>query len=102
MSFPKSKHFQKHASTLFVKYNSSPFVLLKSAYPDFNWEPWRFTKSVANWHSDTKLMKKFMESAGQQLGVKEMADWYKITQKVFKLKRKILNLKGFDGCERSF
>lgn len=55
-------------------------MLLSSTYPHFNWDPTKFT--VPELWGNKKNHKKFMDWAAKQLNVKEMDDWYKVTEEV--------------------
>jgi hypothetical protein len=58
--------------------------MLSTLYPDYNWLPWKFSKVPFNYWQDLKNHRKFLDWAATQLNVKEMSDWYKISQKVNK------------------
>jgi hypothetical protein len=67
---------------LLKKYNNSPWQVLETAYPEYEWLPWKFSRTPKNtWKSD-KMVKKFFNWAGKQLGIKEPSDWYKMTTRV--------------------
>jgi hypothetical protein len=51
-------------------------------YPDRDWLPWKFDDRPLNFWDDVKKQRKFMDWAAVQLNIKEMSDWYKVTQKV--------------------
>jgi hypothetical protein len=65
------------------KYKNSPSFLLSKMYPDYEWLPWKFTKSPRNFKGDETNKRKFLEWAGKQLGVKELNDWYNVSARVF-------------------
>jgi hypothetical protein len=69
------------------KFNGLPTLslLLSKVYPDYNWLPWKFAICPPNYWDDLKNRKKFMGWASKQLGIKDMSDWYKVTQKVMLL-----------------
>jgi hypothetical protein len=54
-------------------------------YPQYDWLPWKFDVRPQNYWEDKNIRIKFVNWASQQLGIKEMKDWYKITNKVLKL-----------------
>jgi hypothetical protein len=64
------------------KYNCSPALLLSTVYSEYEWLPWKFDISPQNYWGNVNNRKKFMEWAAQQLNIKDMADWYKVSQKV--------------------
>jgi hypothetical protein len=64
-------------------YNSSPYQLLKSMYPEYEWLFWKFTSAPhGSWKSKENQLK-YMAWLGEQLGYTTKEDWYKITQKDF-------------------
>ena len=65
-------------------YNDSPYLLLTSLYPEYEWLFWKFTSAPqSSWDSkETQL--KYMAWLGEQLGYKTKEDWYKITGNDFK------------------
>jgi hypothetical protein len=68
--------------SLLQKYNRSVQLLLSEVYPDYNWLPWKFAKSADNIWDDKKIQRKFLDWAAKELNVKEMSDWYRVTNKV--------------------
>ena len=66
------------------KYDGSISKFLATIYPDYKWLPWKFHSCPHNFWSDIKNQRWFMDWAGKQLGLKDMADWYKVTGKVEK------------------
>jgi hypothetical protein len=71
------------------KYNGSPSQALVGVFPEYNWLPWKFAATPKNFWQDLKNQRNFMDWAGKQLNIKDMSDWYNVTQKVnlnFKLK----------------
>jgi hypothetical protein len=52
-------------------------------YPDYNWLPWKFAKSPNKLWDDITNVKKFIEWAGTQLGIKELNDWKRVHTKVY-------------------
>jgi hypothetical protein len=72
-------------STLIHQFGGSPSRLLASAYPDYEWLPWKFAKAPGHVLEDNANKRKFLDWAGQQLGVKEFNDWNKVSDKVFNL-----------------
>ena len=66
---------------LLDKHKSLPQALV-TVFPEYNWLPWKFKHSSKNHLEDIKTQRKFVEEIGKELGIKEMEDWYKVTQKV--------------------
>ena len=61
----------------------SMFPLLSSTYPEYEWLPWKFSKCPKNFWEDKGNQRKFMDWAGKELEIKEMNDWYKVTNQVY-------------------
>ena len=51
-------------------------------YPQYNWSADKFAH-FRGW-DDVQSHREFLNWAGKQLKIKEMSDWYKVTQKVKK------------------
>jgi hypothetical protein len=51
-------------------------------YPDYDWLPWKFDVCPRNYWENINHTRKFMNWAAQQLNVKEMKDWYKVSHNV--------------------
>jgi hypothetical protein len=61
------------------RYNSSPSRLLSVVYPDYDWLPWKFSKSPKNLFNDISTKKKFLDWAGKELGIKDLRGWSSAT-----------------------
>lgn len=68
---------------------SSPYLLLKAVYPDYEWLPWKFTKSPSKLWDDPNNQFKFIKWAENQLKVEKVSDWYNIPYKVQNRQHKI-------------
>lgn len=68
--FQNPNQFEQH-------YSNSLFKFLRSAYPDYNWLPWKFNEklSKAYW-KDLQNQRQYFDWLGQQLGVQKLEDWY--------------------------
>tara|TARA_B100001996_G_scaffold27295_1_gene20949 strand:+ start:141 stop:2144 length:2004 start_codon:yes stop_codon:yes gene_type:complete len=64
-------------------YNSSRLVLLKEIFPDYEWLPWKFTRTIQYFWDDKDNQKTYMKWVGELLGCTTMEDWYKIQGKDF-------------------
>jgi hypothetical protein len=63
-------------------YHGSVGQLLSTLYPDRDWLPWKFEERLLNFWDDVNNQRKYMDWVAKELNVKEMSDWYKVTQKV--------------------
>ncbi len=65
------------------KYNSSAMLLITTIFSEYEWLPWKFKCCPLHYWDDKNNHKLFMNWVANQLNVKEMNDWYKVTGKVF-------------------
>jgi hypothetical protein len=70
------------SSLLNSNYNASPSQLLAAVYPDYEWLPWKFAHTPRNMWADSRNIKKFLDWAGKQLGIKNLDDWNKVVIEV--------------------
>ena len=70
---------QKLGNVFKQDYNMSPVQLLSSAYPEYDWLPWKFPKCPPNFWADRSNHLKFMDWASKELKINDMTDWYSIT-----------------------
>jgi aromatic ring-cleaving dioxygenase len=62
-------------------YKGSPYLFLKSVFPEYNWLGWKFSVSPYNfWNFETE--KQYAIWLGETLGYKNMEDWYGISRKL--------------------
>jgi hypothetical protein len=65
------------AKTLLPRYQDSQYGLLRAVYPHHKWQWWRFPQAIG-WNNPEKA-REFLEWVGEDLGYKEMNDWYNIS-----------------------
>jgi len=53
---------------------------LSEIYPEYNWQPWRFSKVYHGFWNDLKQVRKYVEYLGELLGIKSMDEWYNISK----------------------
>ena len=83
-------------SVLAKKYNNSLYHMLSSLFPEYDWLPWMFAKAPKNYWNDVNTRQKYVKYVERELGIKEMSDWYKVTQKVKRIVIiKMTVVKGF-------
>jgi hypothetical protein len=70
------------ARDILDKYKWSSPLLLSAVYPEHEWLPWKFASCPPNYWDNVNNQRKFIEWAGKQLNIKDMSDWYKVTNKV--------------------
>jgi hypothetical protein len=71
------------AGPLLNKYSNSTSILLSKLYPEYDWLPWKFAICPRNFWDDIENQRKFMDWAAKELKVKDMSDWYNVSQRVF-------------------
>jgi hypothetical protein len=76
------------------KHKESPLRLLSSVYPEHEWLPWKFN-CPRNFWKDANNQRKFMDWAAKELKLKEMDDWYNVTEKVYNLVNFQVEIVGF-------
>ena len=62
--------------------NNSHIELIKNAYPNYKWLPWKFNHVPKGFWNDTNNVKEYMNWLSEQLNIKTMEDWYKVIEKV--------------------
>jgi len=73
------------------KYDSSPFLALKAAYPEHEWLPWLFTTPPRNWSDSPEYRLKFWEWFSKEHGFTSLHDFYKLSSnEVEQLRRALL------------
>ena len=65
-----------------IKYYGSTTKAITSFYPDYNWLPWKFMQIPKGFWHDEKNIQNYMNWLSQQLNIKTIEDWYKITNEV--------------------
>jgi len=69
-------------SALYKEFHGSMLSLLQATYPEVAWDPLKFNKAPQNYWSDEKTQRAFMEEISPKLGVKELSDWYKVSNQL--------------------
>ena len=66
-------------------HKGSLYSLLKTVYPEFNWDPVKFAKTPQRYWASLTNQRDFMDSVGRSLGFKEgnLAAWYNISNQTF-------------------
>ena len=70
--------------SLLLAENTSLYNVISSVYPEYEWLPWRFEKVPKHYWDSLENQRKFIEWAGKELQIKEMSDWYNVSNKVYK------------------
>ena len=74
--------FKLGGERLLTIHSSSVSKVLSSVYPQYEWLPWKFDNCPRNYWGDVENQQKFVEWAGKELKIKEISDWYKVSNKV--------------------
>jgi hypothetical protein len=69
-------------NSLAAKYKGSPFLLLSTVFPEYQWLPWKFSKCPSNFWDNIDNQKTFLRWAEQQLNITDLSGWYNATRKV--------------------
>lgn len=85
------------------KYNSSPYILLNSLYPNYNWLPWLFIQTPDFIWEDFKYHKIYAKWLEEILGYTKLEDWYGISLDDFRNNKGYGLLNGYyDSSFRKF
>jgi hypothetical protein len=60
-------------------YKSSLVAVLRVAFPEHQWLPWKFKRAPRNWWADPSNRRAYFEWLGKRLGMKDYRDWYHLT-----------------------
>jgi hypothetical protein len=76
----KSAVIQKGGSAMISHiYNGSIQAALKAVFPEYPWRPWKFENVRRNYWGDLENQREFMKFVAEQLKIRNMSDWYKVT-----------------------
>jgi hypothetical protein len=78
-----------------IKEYKHPYSLLSALHPEYEWLPWKFAHTPVHFWDDINNQKQFFHWAAKKLNIKEMSDWYKISQKVDFYCKKVTQIKDF-------
>ena len=70
-------------AALIALHNYSLYKILSSVYPDYKWLPWKFLRTSAGYWSNVNNQREFIEWLGNELKIKDLSDWYKVTRRVY-------------------
>ena len=71
-----------HGRTL-IKYNNKSHIkLITSVYSNYKWLPWKFNHAPKGYWNDENNVKEYMNWLSEQLNIKTMEDWYKVSFEV--------------------
>ena len=68
---------ERNGLGLLDHYNKSHIKLIKSSFPNYNWLPWKFNGQI-DWKDENNI-KEYMNWLSNQLNIKTMEDWYKVS-----------------------
>ena len=63
-------------------HNGSIRALITDTYPEYPWLPWKFEQAPKAFWNDINNIKNYVYWLSNQLNIKKMEDWYKVTHKV--------------------
>jgi len=93
------------AGKLLERYGHSLSLLLKSAYPQYSWQDWKWARSsVGFWDSilssrsaSDEFVKQFVKQLGDDLLIRNLDDWYRISRDDLKHSKGYTRLERFGG-----
>ncbi len=59
--------------------------LLVAVYPEYEWLPWKFSRTPQGFWTDPKNCKQFLEWSKPYLNVQKDEDWHNVSSKVLDL-----------------
>ena len=66
-----------------VSWHGSPIHAVKECFPNYDWQEWKFVHvPTAFWHS-RQNRRRYMTWLGEQLGIRQWQDWYRVSTKDF-------------------
>lgn len=91
------------------KFNNSVFAILKHAFPEHEWYPWKFSRSpTGSWaelstkfaggdEEAVRTIRIFIQDLAKELNVKKLSHWYKVIEQKRLKHRFSEQLKHFQG-----
>jgi len=70
-------------SVLTQRYNNSPLQLLKSCYPNFEWNPWMFRHCFRGFWNSLDNQRRYLDWIGALFGYTLLEHWFKVTANDF-------------------
>jgi len=64
---------------LLARYNDSLYALLKNAYPEYEWLPWKFSRLPLRSFKDPDVQEKVVRFVEEKLKIKSTEDWHRVT-----------------------
>lgn len=65
-------------------WNSSAVTAVMDTFPDHDWKEWLFVSCPRSFWKQPKNHRRYIEWLGEELGVKELDDWYGVTNSDFR------------------
>ena len=78
------------------QYKSSLYKMLSTVYPEYNWLPWKFSRTMSGFWKVKENQRNFMEWAAKELKLNDIKDWYKVSHKEISKLGGIMLLKEYD------
>jgi hypothetical protein len=72
--------FEKYDQTLLKIHRGSIYSILKTTYPDIDWQCWRFNRVPQSFWKDKANHRKYFDWLASIKDIKSHHDWYKITR----------------------
>jgi hypothetical protein len=69
---------------LYLYYGNSPSVAVAKTFPEHKWLEWKFTSAPNGFWRNTTNCRRYLKWLGDTLGLKNAADWYRISVQDFK------------------
>lgn len=73
------EELQRNGGGRLLSKHGSPLALLRSVYPNHSWRSWRFRGSRVE--LDEKERAQFVRELGEELSIRGLDDWYRVSQR---------------------
>eukprot|EP01122_Echinamoeba_exundans_P005105 TRINITY_DN15281_c0_g1_i1.p1 TRINITY_DN15281_c0_g1~~TRINITY_DN15281_c0_g1_i1.p1 ORF type:complete len:579 (-),score=58.97 TRINITY_DN15281_c0_g1_i1:528-2264(-) len=72
---------ENNGLSMLIYHDQSAQKVLRFAFPDHDWLPWKFQNRSKNVFSDLNVLKQFMDWISKQLDISDFSGWYRVTSK---------------------
>ena len=80
----KKDVFNLGGSRVLTRNSDSLYKTLQNVFPEYEWCFWKFDHCPRHYWHTLENQRKFMEWAGKELKIKDINDWYNVTNQVYK------------------
>ncbi len=59
-------------------YGGSLVLALETVYPEYEWQPWKFSKVSRSFWEDLSNQRRYLDQVAQELNISTVQDWYRV------------------------